>query len=319
MSLKNEEEEGMAINRIVSLLPSATELVYALGAQDKLYGVTHQCRYPDDALLKPRVVNTVIDSEALTSKEIDTITCKLVEEGKEIFLLHEKNMIDAKPELIISQNTCNVCAPYQDIVDKAVKLLDVKPMVLEMDPHNITEILNSVRELGSILKRDTHAAELVYTLQERIRRVKRSHNETPRILGIEWIEPFFSAGHWVPEMIQIAGGTSIKSKTGTRSNRLDINEIVQQDPEIIILMPCGFNTQRTVAEYNRVLRHDALWNTLNAVKSDNVFAVDANSFFSKPSIRTIQGIEILAKIIHPKKFEDLRVPDDAFVHIKNHI
>lgn len=307
----------MAVNRIVSLLPSATELVYALGVQDKLYGVTHQCRYPNDALLKPKVVNSVIDAEKLTSKEIDIATCKLLEEGKEIFVLHEKNMIDARPELIISQNTCNVCAPYQDIVDKAVRLLDKEPIVLSMDPHNITEILNSVIELGDILDRNIQAVGIVRSLEEQIRQVKRSHKEKPRVLAIEWIEPFFTAGHWVPEMIQIAGGISVKSNTGTRSSRLDINEIVQQDPEIIILMPCGFDTQRTVSEYNKILRHNALWNTLNAVKNDNVFAVDANSFFSKPSIRTIQGIEILAKIIHPKEFRGLQVPKNSFVRIKN--
>lgn len=308
----------MTINRIVSLLPSATELVYALGVQDKLYGVTHQCRYPDDALLKPRVVDTVIDSKVLTSKEIDTITCKLLEEGKEIFVLNKKNMADAKPELIISQNTCNVCAPYQDMVDKAVELLDVKPVILSMDPHNITEILDSVRELGSILKRDAQAAEIIHAFKERVKYVKRSHTEIPKVLGVEWIEPFYTAGHWVPEMIQIAGGASTNSNTGERSVRLDISQIVQQNPDIIILMPCGFDTQRTVLEYDRVLRDDPLWNTLDAVKDNNVFAVDADSFFSKPSIRTIQGIEILAKIIHPGEFEDLTVPNGAFVHIKSH-
>jgi ABC-type Fe3+-hydroxamate transport system, periplasmic component len=135
------------------------------------------------------------------------------------------------------------------------------------------------------------------------------------VLAIEWIEPFFTAGHWIPEMIEIAGGINMISRTGEHSRRMDMNEIVESDPDVIILMPCGFDTQRTLSEYNTILKDNSGWNSLKAVRNKQIFAVDANSFFSKPSIRTIEGLEILAKIIQHEKFDDLVVTEGSFFHI----
>jgi len=137
----------------------------------------------------------------------------------------------------------------------------------------------------------------------------------PTVLAIEWIEPFFTAGHWIPEMIEFAGGINLISKTGEHSRRMDLVEVKNSDPDIIILMPCGFDTVRTLSEYDAILKNNSAWNSLNAVKNNQVFAVDANSFFSKPSIRTVDGLEILAKIIQPDKFKDLTVSDGSFFHI----
>ena len=308
----------MAINRIVSFLPSATELIYALDKQDKLFGVTHECKYPKDAENKPRVINTVIDSEKLTSKEIDSTTCKLLNEGKDIFVLDEENLKKANPNLIISQETCEVCAAYTNQVNKAVKILEEKPTLHSMDPHNMNEIIESVIKIGEILECGEKAKNIATSLEKRISNIMKFNiKERPRVLAIEWVEPFFTAGHWVPEMIEIAGGENMISKTGEHSRRLDIKEIIESNPDIIILMPCGFDTQRTMKEYFEILRNNKTWNSINAVKKDKVFAVDANSFFSKPSIRTVGGIEILAKIIQPEKFNDLRVSANSFAHIEN--
>ena len=145
--------------------------------------------------------------------------------------------------------------------------------------------------------------------------MKFNIKERPRVLAIEWVEPFFTAGHWVPEMIQIAGGENLVSKAGEHSRRMNFDEISNSEPDIIILMPCGFDTNRIVSEYKKILEKDHRWNSLKAVKNQSVYAVDANSFFSKPSIRTIEGIEILAKIIHPKEFEDVLVPKNSFCKI----
>jgi len=306
----------MTINRIVSFLPSATELLYELEKQDKLYGVTHECKYPHDASLKPKVINTVIDSEKLSSKEIDSTTCKLLKEGKDIFVLDEKNLKKANPDLIISQETCEVCAAYTNQVNKAVKILETKPILHSMDPHNMKEIISSVTKIGEILECKEKAKEITDSLEKRIKNIRESNiGEKQKVLAIEWIEPFFTAGHWVPEMIEISGGINLISKTGEHSRRLDMDEIVKSDPDIIIFMPCGFDTQRTVSEYNEILKNNEIWNSLNAVKNDRIFAVDANSFFSKPSIRTVEGIEILAKIIQPEKFDNLRVSEQSFAHI----
>ncbi len=303
----------MTIKRIVSFLPSATELLYELGVQDNLFGVTHECKFPKDALKKPQVVNSVIDPDKLTSKEIDTMTCSLLNEGKDIFVLNEKNLKIADPELIISQQTCEVCAPYTNQVNKAMQILQKKPILHSMDPHSLNEILNSVRELGKLLGKEHKAKEIVDSLEKRIQKIKKIENkQKPKVLAIEWLDPFFTAGHWIPEMIHTAGGINLISKIGEHSRRLDFEEIKNVEPDIIIIMPCGFDTKRTISEYKEILKKNEQWNSLKAVKSNQVFAVDANSFFSKPSIRTIDGLEILAKIIQPEKFDLLNVPKGSF-------
>jgi len=306
----------MPIKRIVSFLPSATELLYEFGVQDNLYGVTHECKYPPDAVSKPQVINSVIKSDELTSKEIDTMNSQLLNDKKDIFILNEKNLIESNPDLIISQETCEVCAAYTNQVNKALQILQKKPMLYSMDPHNLNEIINSVTKLGEILGNEIKAKEIINALEKRIQNIKKIENDKkPKVLAIEWIEPFFTAGHWIPEMIQIAGGINMISKIGEHSRRLDFQEVIISDPDIIIMMPCGFDTKRTILEYNNILKEKKIWNSLKAVKNNQIFAVDANSFFSKPSIRTIDGLEILAKIIQPDKFEDMHVSEKAFSNI----
>ena len=306
----------MGIDRIVSFLPSATELLYEFGVEDKLFGVTHECRYPATATLKPQVISSVINSDKLTSNEINTITCTLLREGKNIFELNKKNLLDANPDLIISQETCEVCAAYTTQVKTALDILPRTPELYSMDPHNMEEIIQSVTKLGKILQKEEKALEIVNSLQKRIAIIQNSKNKKiPRVLAIEWIEPFFTAGHWIPGMIELAGGINLISKTGEHSRRMDITEVINSNPDIIILMPCGFDTARTISEYNSILKNNHAWNSLNAVKNNQIFAVDANSFFSKPSIRTIDGLEILAKIIQPGKFDDLTVSDNSFSNL----
>ena len=306
----------MTVNRIVSFLPSATELLYEFGVEEKLFGVTHECKYPENAKLKPQVISSVINSDELTSNEINTITCTLLRDGKNIFELHKKNLLDANPDLIISQETCEVCAAYTTEVKTALEILPKKPELYSMDPHNLNEIIQSVIKLGKILQKEEKALEIVHNLRQRIENIQNSKNEKmPNVLAIEWIEPFFTAGHWIPEMIEFAGGINLISKTGEHSRRMDLVEVKNSDPDIIILMPCGFDTVRTMSEYDAILKNNPDWNSLNAVKNKQVFAVDANSFFSKPSIRTVEGLEILAKIIQPDKFKDLIVSVGSFSHI----
>ena len=307
---------NMDVNRIVSFLPSATELLYEFGVEEKLFGVTHECKYPETAKLKPQVISSVINSDELTSNEINAITCTLLRDGKNIFELNKKNLLDANPDLIISQETCEVCAAYTNEVKTALEILPKKPELYSMDPHNLNEIIQSVTVMGKILQKENKALEIVHSLQQRIQNIQNSKNEkTPKVLAIEWIEPFFTAGHWIPEMIELAGGVNLISKTGDHSRRMDMTEVTNSDPDIIILMPCGFDTIRTMTEYDSILKNNRAWNSLNAVKNSQVFAVDANSFFSKPSIRTVEGLEILAKIIQPHKFTDLSVSAGSFSNV----
>ena len=304
------------MQRIVSFLPSATELIYALEAQEQLLGVTHECTYPKEAKNKPKIINTVIDSENLDSKQIDEITCKLMNDGQDIFVVDKENIKNAKPSLIVSQNTCEVCAAHTNQIQQAVEMLETKPEIYSMDPHSVKEILEGITEFAKIIDREEKGKKLKKELEFRIEKIKNKKIiNKPRIVAIEWVNPFFTAGHWVPEMIKISGGVNMISKTGEHSQRMLMQKITNVEPEIIILMPCGFDVKRTKTEYEKFLKNDQEWNKLQAVKKGNVFAVDANSFFSKPSIRTIEGIEILAKIIHPEIFSDLSVVEDSYMKL----
>lgn len=306
----------MEIKRIVSFLPSATELLYELGAQDKLYGVTHECLYPDDVRSKPRVINSVFDPDTMTSKEIDQMTTHLLKDGKDIFVLDEKNLRNAQPDLIISQNTCEVCAAHSNHISNALQILEEKPMLHSMDPHNLAEILQGVSELAKIINKEVEAKSLLESLNRRLNYIKnKTMKNIPNILAIEWIDPFFTSGHWVPEMIEYAGGKNLVSKSGERSRRMSFDEVKNSEPEIIVIMSCGFDTNRIISEYQKSLKNNDEWNSLEAVKANRVYAVDANSYFSKPSIRTITGVEILAKIFHPEEFDGIQVPIGSFERI----
>ena len=302
----------MAINRIVSFLPSATELLYELDAQDRLYGVTHECNFPEEASTKPRVIQSVFEPESMSSKEIDQKILELVSSGKDIYELQIKNLKKANPDLIISQEICEVCSAYTNQVNNAMKILDKRPEVFAMNPHDIDGILSNINEISRKIHVIKKGEKLVESLKERITFCKKQVSHKPKVLAIEWIEPFYTAGHWVPEMIDIVGAKNLISKRSEHSRKMTFDEIKDSDPDIIIMMPCGFNVERTILEYNENLRNDPDWQKLRSVKQKNVFAVDANSYFSKPSIRTITGIEILGKIIHPEVFTEIHVPDTSF-------
>jgi len=306
----------MKSKRIVSFLPSATELIYELEAQEKLFGVTHECNYPNDASSKPRVIESVFEPENMSSQEIDDQICSLSERGQDIYKLVTQNVINAKPDLIISQEICEVCSAYTNQVKNAIKILDEKPEIYSMSPHDVQGILKCVKDIAEKIDKVQRGIEIVNSLNSRINKIKNVQiSNKPKVLGIEWIKPFFTSGHWVPEMIEFSGGVNMITKTGEHSRKMNIEEIENTDPDVLILMPCGFDVQRTVSEYNKYLRNDTRWNQLRAVKNKKVFAVDANSFFSKPSIRIVKGIEILAKILHPEIFTDLEVPNSSFLKI----
>ena len=306
----------MKVKRIISFLPSATELIYELGAQERLFGVTHECDYPSDASNKPRVIESIFEPEKMSSQEIDDKICELSERGEEIYKLITENVSNAKPDLIISQEICEVCSAYTNQVKNAINILEEKPEIYSMSPHNIQEILRCVSDIAEKIEEEERGGEIVNSLNTRINKIKKVPiSNRPKVLGIEWIKPFFTAGHWVPEMIENSGGINMITKNGEHSRKMDITEIENADPDVLILMPCGFNVQRTISEYEKYLKDDSRWNKLRAVREKRVFVVDANSFFSKPSIRVVTGIEILAKILHPEIFTDFEVPTNSFSKI----
>ena len=306
----------MRSERIVTFLPSATELIYSLGAEDRLFGVTHECNYPSDVKTKPQIITSSFDPASMSSKQIDDKICQLMTEGKEIYNLNEENLLNARPDLIISQDICEVCSAHTDHVKRAVDILEKKPDVYTMNPHDIDEILKSIEEISKKIDREKEGASLVDSLRKRVRFVKdQAFEKIPRVAAIEWIDPFFTSGHWVPEMIEIAGGKNLISSEKMPSRKMQLEEIRDADPDVIVIMPCGFDVKRTIDEYNKTLAENKEWNDLRAVKENNVYAVDANSYFSKPSLRTITGIEILANIFHPEIFKGLEIPENSYMKI----
>lgn len=312
----NDTSFTLMPKRIVSFLPSATEMLYDLGVGNQIVGVTHECNFPDDAKQKPRVIHSSFDPQKMVSKEIDRKVMELVRTGKEIYIIDEKTLKEANPDLIVAQGLCEVCSPFTKEINKAVSILNNKPEIVVLDPHNFDDILENISEVAKRIDKTKESQILISSLQKRIAYIKnKPKKSTPKVLCIEWLDPFFTAGHWIPKMVEIAGGINGVSVTGDSSKRMSFWEISRFDPDILVLMPCGFGINRTLEEYQK-LRETKEWKTLRAVQNNQVYVVDANSYFSKPSPRTITGLEILAKIIHPDVFESLEIPKDSFVQIK---
>ena len=245
--------------------------------------------------------------------DIDDKIIELMSVGKDIFRLNTENLKHANPDLIISQEICQVCSAYTNQVDDAVNILGRRLDVLTINPHDIQGILLTIIDFSKKIDAEAKGRKLVESLTKRINYIKdKKYDKCPTVLAIEWIDPFFTAGHWIPEMIESVGARNLISKKGEHSRKMTFDEIKNANPDIIILMPCGFDVERTIKEYKKNLEKNSKWKTLEAVKRQNVFAVDANSFFSKPSLRTIIGIEILGKIIQSKVFADLMVPVKSY-------
>ena len=306
----------MSSERIVSFLPSATEVLYEIGAGDQIFGVTHECKFPESAKRKPKVINSSFDPAKMNSKEIDNKIVELMQSGRDIYVIDDRILKEAKPDLIVAQGICEVCSPFTKEIKRAISILDYKPDVLILDPHDLDDILISIMDVAERVGRIKEGRKLVVSLQNRIDSIRiRPKENKPKVLCIEWIDPFFAAGHWIPQMVEIAGGINGLGSYGKPSYRIGMDEIVKFDPDKIILMPCGFDIDRTLIEFKQAkISND--WKSLQAVQNNEIFAVDAGAYFSKPSPRTITGLEILAKIIHPDKFLDIIVPTNSFIKIK---
>jgi iron complex transport system substrate-binding protein len=307
-------------------------MLYAIGAGDQITGVTHECKYPDDAKRKPKVINSSFDATRLTSREIDNKIGGLMKTGGNIYVINDQNLRNAKPDLIIAQGVCEVCAPFTKELDRASSILGYKPELLVLDPHDLNDIMISIMDVAEKVGRVSEGRKLVVSLQNRIDTVRRSigeiikrknannnsidtaNNIRPRIVCIEWIDPLFAAGHWIPQMVEIAGGINGLSTVGQPSRRMYIEEILKYNPDKIILMPCGFDLERTSEEVNALEESDK-WKSLRAVQSDEVYAVDANSYFSTPGPRTVTGVEILAKIFYPECSSIVDLPVNSFTKI----
>ena len=303
-------------NRIISFLPSATEIIYLLGSQDLLFGVTNQCNYPAEAKNKPQVIKSVFDSESMTSLQIEQKIQELSRLQNDFFIINYDLLKKIQPDLIISQGLCDVCSPHEKQKYDAIQFLDNKPHSLVLDPHNVDDIMQNILDIAKTVGKETDGSQIKVSLTKKIEKISATNKgNRPKVICLEWFDPFYICGHWIPQMVGIAGGTNGISNIGERSRKIELSQIAQFDPDILILSPCGFDLHKVLQEYGSLQKNNQ-WNSLRAVQNDMVFAVDALSYFSRPSPRIIMGIEILAKIINPDSSADLVVPPNSYSRLK---
>jgi len=296
--------------RIVSLLPSATEIIAALGLADQLVAISHECDYPTEAVTgKPRLTRSALPKD-LSQYELDAVVAQRIHGGESLYLLDEKLLAELAPDVIFTQKLCDVCAvSYSTVVNAACKL-STDPRVVSLEPTSIADILDNIRTVGEIARVPARAEQLSAALQARLARVEektRGVSNRPRGYAMEWLHPPYSAGHWVPEMLARAGANEILGCAGKPSVRLTWDQILAAQPEYILLMPCGYYLDDIVDAAGRspLLEETPLpagWWDLPAVRNGNVIAVAANAYFSRPGPRIIDGVELLAKIFHPEIF-----------------
>jgi iron complex transport system substrate-binding protein len=297
--------------RICSLLPGATEIAYLLGLGDQIVGVTHECDYPHEAKQKPVVVRSVIDSSQLSCPEIDRRVGELLQAGRGLYSIDEAAFLASGPDVILTQGLCDVCALDYDDVVKAAQRLPRVPAILSLNPHSLSDVLEDISRVGAVTGRETAAEALVQDLRRRIDAVGiREPEYRPRVVCLEWFEPLYVAGHWVPELVTLAGGFDPLGRKGEPSFKIEWQSVLDAKPDVILLMPCGFDVRRAVKE-STPLRNLNGWNDLPAVKTGNVYALNGSAYFSRPGPRLVNGLEILARIIRPEQAGWSAAPTEA--------
>ena len=290
--------------RIVSFLPSATEMACALGLADQLVGITHECDYPPEVLGKTVVVRNALPIEGMSQLEIDVAVAQRMRDGLSLYQVDEKLLCELAPDLILTQNLCQVCAPSGSEVAQVLKVLPQQPEILWLTPKSLDEIFANLRDLGAATGRVEAAEQLIAAGRERLEKiatVTRALRERPRVFCMEWLDPVYCSGHWMPEMVEIAGGADGLGHAGADSVRIPWNDVLEWAPEVLIITPCGFNLDKVIEQSPSLFDYPG-WSELPAVRKGQVYAVDANSYFARPSLRVVEGTELLAHLIHPDLF-----------------
>ena len=290
--------------RICSFLPSATEIVYALGLGDSLHGVSHECDYPEEARAKPRVVTSRIDSDRLGSAEIDRLVSELMSRGEPLYEVDAAALERARPDLVITQELCEVCAVSLDDVQAAIAGLPNAPQVISLDPHGVDDVLADVVRVGRAAGAVEKAEQVAAAARDRLDRARAAVSQSgtqPSVVCVEWLDPLIVAGHWVPEMVALAGGVDGLAQPGGPSRRVEFDELAACDPDVLVLMPCGMDADRAAAEFDGLPDREG-WQGLSAWKDGAVYAVDSGSLFSRSGPRLVDGVELLAAILHPSAF-----------------
>ena len=297
--------------QICSLLPSATEILFALGLGDSVVGVTHECDYPPEVAKKPPLIRPRVDPQALPAV-IDRQVTELVSRGESIYSVDAELLASLAPDLIITQDLCHVCAASPDDLATALSRFSKRPKILSLTPHSLADVWDDVRKIGEATGRRRDAQGLAITLAQKVAAIEMrvANAPRPRVLCLEWMDPFYIAGHWVPEMVVKAGGEDVLGCAGEPSFRATAEQIAETAAEIIIVMPCGYSSRRAAAEFS-LKDLPSSWDRLPAIRDRRAFAVDANSYFSRPGPRLSDGVGLLAHLFHPQ-IVPLNVSSEAF-------
>jgi iron complex transport system substrate-binding protein len=284
--------------RIASLVPSATEMLFALGLGDQVVAVTHECDYPAEASSKRHLTRSLVP-EGLSAGEIDAAVRRLTGEGKHLYALDEVALAELDVDLIVTQAVCEVCAVSYDDVVAVASRLPSRPRVISLDPSNLDQVLSDVPRLGGATGVGDRAAALRDDLERRLDEVRRAVAGAPRpgVLALEWLDPPFIGGHWVPEMIEIAGGRDVLGVAGVKSRTAEWVEIAAARPDVVVAMPCGWDAIQARTEIDG---HSA---EVAAIGADRIWAVDAAASFSRPGPRLVEGTELLAHLLHPDRVD----------------
>jgi iron complex transport system substrate-binding protein len=294
--------------RIASLLPSATEIAFALGLGNQVVAVSHECDYPPEASERPVLTKSSIHQKMHRSLDVDR---EVEKRGGDIYEIDEKLLEELKPDLILTQELCAVCAVSYTKVKEAARVLDADTKIISLEPNNLEEIIDNIRLVGKITGKALEAEELAARLSQRVDKVKekvRNVQYRPRVFFMEWLEPPWAGGHWIPQMADYAGGFEGLGNLGRPSQKISWNRVVDYQPEIIVLSPCGFDLKGVIAE-SHVLSSYLGWDKIPAYKDSRIYAVNASAYFSRPGPRIVDGLELLAHIIHPELFPE-NPPDD---------
>jgi iron complex transport system substrate-binding protein len=290
--------------RVVSLLPAATEIVAALGRADWLVGVSHECDYPPEVRSKPRVTRCEIYGKGLSSAQVDAWVNGESAAGRPLYTLEAEVLRDLKPDVILTQQLCDVCAIDYGSVAAFAASLPKPPKLLNLSPSSLAEIFGDIKCVAAALGEVDPGQALVASLTHRVDRVRSrvaKANTRPRCCHLEWIDPLFCSGHWTPELVEIAGGTDPLGRKGLPSIRISWEQVLQAQPEILVLACCGYDAERTVQDLE-ILQREPQWDTLPAVSQDRIYAVNGSAYFSRPGPRIVDSLEIMAQIIHPELF-----------------
>ncbi|MGC1395389.1 MAG: cobalamin-binding protein [Coleofasciculaceae cyanobacterium] len=290
--------------KIVSLLPSATEIVAALGLSSAIIGRSHECDYPPEILDKPICTEAQLNSEQ-SSIQIDADVLNLVQKALSIYKIKIDVLEQLKPTHIVTQDQCDVCAVnFADVKTAVTQLTQSQPQIISLQPNKLNEVWSDIQRVADSLAVESET--ILHQLQSRVKACQEKTqnlptNSRPTVAAIEWTEPLMAAGNWIPELVELAGGQSLWGTIGEHSPYLKWDDLVTTDPEIIIIMPCGFGLERTRQE-TQAMANNPKWQTLKAVKNGKVYLTDGNSYFNRPGPRLVDSLEILVEILHPKLF-----------------